>query len=133
MTTSPQMTARRYQDAQFATADRGRLLLLMFEGAHRFLVEAERGLAEVDLARFAAGLARAQAVIAELLHTLDFARGGEIAPRLEALYRFMLDHLLEASARRSARHVVEVRRILDVIAGAYREVAGRGAVGADAA
>jgi len=123
---SYQTSAGVYQQAQIATADRGRLLLLMFDGALRFLAQAEDGLRNDRLEDFAPPLARAQAVIAELLHTLDHKAGGEIAVQLDRLYRFMLEHLVEANMKRSVRHVEQVRRVLSIIADAYREVVAQG-------
>jgi len=115
-------SAAQYQTAQFSTADRGRLLVLMFDGGLRFLRSAEEGLRTDDVERFGNQLSRAQAVIAELLHTLDHKAGGEIAANLDGLYRFMLEHLVEANVRKSAEHVREVRRIFEIVAGAYREI-----------
>jgi flagellar protein FliS len=123
---SAQSSARQYQQAQFATVDRGQLLLMMFDGAQRFLVQAEHRLSTGDVAGFVTALGRAQAVIGELLSTLDHRRGGEIARNLDRLYRFLLDHLVEANVAKSARHVAEVRRILGIIGDAYREVLRNG-------
>jgi flagellar protein FliS len=123
---SYQTSAGVYQQAQVATADRGRLLILMFDGGLRFLAGAENGLRNDRLDEFSSQLARAQAVIAELLHTLDHKAGGEIAAQLERLYRFMLDHLVEANLQKSVRHVEQVRRVLSIIADAYREVVAQG-------
>ena len=123
---STQSSVRQYQQAQFATVDRGQLLLMMFDGADRFLGQAEQRLPADDVAGFVTALGRAQAVIAELLSTLDHQRGGEIAGNLDRLYRFMLDHLIEANLAKSVRHVVQVRRILGIIGGAYREVLRHG-------
>jgi flagellar protein FliS len=119
---SAQSSARQYQQAQYATVDRGQLLLMMFDGAQRFLAQAEQRLPADDVAGFVTALARAQAIIGELLSTLDHRRGGEIARNLDRLYRFMLDHLVEANLAKSARHVTQVRRILGIIGDAYREV-----------
>lgn len=128
-----QSTAQRYQQTQLATADRGRLLLLMFEGGLKFLSLARTGLEGGDLGRFAHNLGRAQAVIAELLHTLDHKAGGAIAADLERLYQFMLDHLVEANLKKSAGHVERVARILGVISGAYHEILHQGVPAVDAA
>ena len=126
-----QSTASQYQQAQIATADRGQLLVLIYEGGLRFLARAEKSLEEGDLAAFGHHLGRAQAIIAELLHTLDHKNGGEIASNLERLYRFMLEHLVEANLQKSPRHVADVRRILGIIAGAYREIVAQGKHRAD--
>ncbi len=123
---SAQSSARQYQQAQFATVDRGQLLLMMFDGGERFLSQAEQRLGGNDVPGFLQALGRAQAVIAELLSTLDHQRGGEIARNLDRLYRFMLDHLLEASVSKSGRHVGQVRRILGIIGSGYREILRNG-------
>jgi len=123
---SAQTSARQYQQAQFQTVDRGQLLLMMFDGGERFLSQAEQQLSGGDVPGFLQALGRGQAIIAELLSTLDHQRGGEIARNLDRLYRFMLDHLLEATVAKSGRHVGQVRRILGIIAGAYREVLRNG-------
>jgi len=125
--------AQRYQQTQVATSDRGRLLLLMFDGGLKFLAQARAGLEAGDLARFAHSLGRGQAVIAELMHTLDHKAGGEIAANLERLYTFMLDHLVQANLEKSVRHVEQVHRLLDIIAGAYREILQHGTPALDAA
>ena len=123
---SAQSSAQQYQQAQFATVDRGQLLLMMFDGAQRFLSQAEQRLPADDVTGFLTALGRAQAVIAELLSTLDHQRAGEIATNLDRLYRFMLDHLIEANVAKSVRHVGQVRRILGIIGDAYREVLRNG-------
>lgn len=123
---SAQSSARSYQQAQFQTVDRGQLLLMMFDGGDRFLSQAEQKLTGGDVPGFLNALGRAQAVIAELLSTLDHQKGGDIARNLERLYRFMLDHLLEANLNKSSRHVLQVRRILGIIGGAYRDVLRNG-------
>ena len=123
---SAQTSARQYQQAQFQTVDRGQLLLMMFDGGDRFLSQAEQKLGANDVPGFLHALGRGQAVIAELLSTLDHQRGGDVARNLDRLYRFMLDHLIEANLAKSARHVGQVRRILGIIGGAYREILRNG-------
>jgi flagellar protein FliS len=125
--------AARYTEAQVGSADPRQLLLLLFDGGLRFLRLAREALVAENATRFATNLSRAQAVIGELLATLDHARGGAIAGNLARLYEFMLMHLTEGNAQRSVRHVDEVIRLFDTIAGAYREVLTRPAPPADPA
>jgi flagellar protein FliS len=117
-----QQYASRYAAADVTVADRGRLLLLVFEGGNKFLRLTRDALAAGDVARFAENLARSQAIISELLATLDHQAGGAIATNLARLYDFMLFHLTEANARKSVRHVEQVMAIFGTIAGAYREI-----------
>ena len=65
---------------------------------------------------------RARLDDAELMHTLDHEKGGEIAANLERLYRFMLDHLVEANLEKDPRRLGRVRAMLGTIAGAYQEI-----------
>jgi flagellar protein FliS len=118
--------AGRYQQAQFATADRGQILLLMFDGGLRFLSQAEDALRANRMEEFVRQLGRAQAIIAELLHTLDHRAGGEVARQLDALYRFMLEHLVTANVQKSPRHVADVHRLLTTIADPFRQILADG-------
>jgi len=95
------------------------------EGGLSFLQRARAGLAAGDLAAFGQNLGRAQAIIAELLGTLDYEAGGTIARDLARLYDFMLVHLTEANARQSVRHVDEVLAVFGTIAGAYKQIIER--------
>ena len=116
---------RRYAQAQVSVVDREQLLLLVLEGGMKFLRLTRAALAAGDLPSFAEHLARAQAIISELLGTLDHEAGGEIAADLARLYDFMLFHLVEANAQRSVRHVDETIAVFDTILDAYRAILGR--------
>lgn len=117
--------AKRYAEAEVNVADRGRLLLLVFEGGIKFLRLTRDALAAGDVVRFGEYLGRSQAIISELLATLDHEAGGAIATDLARLYDFMLFHLTEANLRKSVRHVEQVMAIFGTVAGAYREILER--------
>ncbi len=78
-----------YQSVQVTTTDRGRLLLMMYEGAIKFLRQAKAGVEDNDINKFCRFLSKGQAIIAELMNTLDFEKGGSIAKDLDRLYDFM--------------------------------------------
>ena len=73
MTSSSQVGT--YRAVQATTAEPGQLLLMLFEGAVRFLTRAQRHLAAGEVAQFAQSVARAQAILAELSSSLDHAQG----------------------------------------------------------
>ena len=111
-----------YQAVQVTTSDRGRLLLMMYEGAIKFLRTSLVGLEEKDLAKFCRFLSKAQAIVAELMNTLDFEKGGTIAQDLDRLYDFMLFYLTEANLHRDAKKIEKTIELLDVIYSAYKEI-----------
>lgn len=119
-------TAQQYQNVEVQTADRGKVLLLVFEGGIKFLTLAENELRAGNLDSFVYNLGRAQAIITELLHTLNHEAGGTVARDLERLYRFGLEHLAEANLRKNPDNVAAVRRIIETIASGFREILADG-------
>jgi flagellar secretion chaperone FliS len=115
-----QQYANRYTQAQVTSVDRKQLLLL--DGGLTFLRRARAGLAAGNLNEYAENLRRAQAVISELLSTLDHEAGGQIAADLARLYEFMLFHLTEGNAKKSVQHLDDVERVLATVADAYHQI-----------
>jgi flagellar protein FliS len=101
-----------YANVQTTTADPVQIVFLLFDGAARFLRQAEAGLERGDGAAFAYKLSRAHAIIAELTGSLNREVGGEMAANLGRLYDFMLRHLTEGLCARSRPHVARVRELL---------------------
>lgn len=111
-----------YQSVQVTTTDRGRLLLMMYEGAIKFLKQSKAGLEANDMAKFCRFLSKSQAIIAELMNTLDFEKGGTIAKDLDRLYDFMLFYLTEANLHRDGKRITKVIGLIDTIYSAYKEI-----------
>ncbi len=113
---------KQYTNVHISTVDRGRLLLMLYDGCIKFLKHAKVGLETKDIPKFARYLSKAQAIISELMLTLDFEKGGEIARDLDRIYDFTLFYLTEANLEKSPIKVQKVIDLIDTIAGAYREV-----------
>ncbi|MFN4896971.1 MAG: flagellar export chaperone FliS [Pseudomonadota bacterium] len=111
-----------YQAVQITTTDRACLLLMMYEGAIKFLKQSKAGIEEKDIVKFCKYLGKGQAIIAELMNTLDFKQGGTIARDLDRLYDFMLFYLSEANLYRDGERVGRVIKLLDNIYSAFKEV-----------
>jgi flagellar secretion chaperone FliS len=76
-------TWNSYRQVAMQTAGPGQLILMLFDGAIRFLEQAQRGFAFEDPIQFNQtindNLLRAQAVISELNYSLNIQEGGELA------------------------------------------------------
>jgi flagellar protein FliS len=114
--------AKTYQSVQVTTTDRGRLLLMMYEGALKFLRQAKAGIKDNDVPKFCRFLSKAQAIIAELMNTLDFEQGGTIASDLDRLYDFMLFYLTEANLYRDSERIDRVIKLINTIYEAFKDV-----------
>jgi len=104
-----------YKINQFYTADRGTLLLMLYQGAMDFLKRAKAHLDQGQIAEKGMCISKAHAIIAELLSTLDFEVGGELSRSLEALYRFMMDQLMEAHLGNKAKPIEDVLALLSTL------------------
>ncbi|HEX8101405.1 MAG TPA: flagellar export chaperone FliS [Solirubrobacteraceae bacterium] len=96
---SPRSSAA-YQEAAVLTAPPERLVVMLYDGARRFLYQAAAAMREERHRDGLERLRRAELIIDELLCTLDLEAGGEIASNLQGLYVFFGRHLAEAGRER---------------------------------
>lgn len=89
----------QYQKTQVTTVDSGKLVVLLYEGAIKFLRKSQEGIAEKDIEERHNNLMRALDIIDELNNSLNFSQGGEIARSLRTLYDFMRGHLTSANIK----------------------------------
>lgn len=113
---------QQYNSIHITTVDRGRLLLMLYDGCITFLKHAKAGLENRDVPKFARFLSKAQAIISELMLTLDFEKGGDIARDLDRIYDFLLFYLTEANLEKNPMKIKRSIEIIETIAGAYREI-----------
>jgi flagellar protein FliS len=113
-----------YQQAQIGSANPVRIVILLYEGAIRFVHQAHQNFAAPATRGHALG--RAHRIVTELLSSLDHERGGEIAQNLSRLYDYVLDGMIRANvdgdlpALDSVLHVL--RELLEGFRGIEHEV-----------
>jgi len=94
-----------YRKTATTTASPGELVLMLFDGALRFMTAAEIGFQEENFARrnemIHNNLLRAQAIITELQATLNMEVGGEFSENLYRLYDFMQNQLSQANREKN--------------------------------
>jgi flagellar protein FliS len=110
---SPQMNAyQSYRQTQAETAAPGELVVMLYRGAARFAGSAVESIDAGNVPAAHNNLIRAQAIISELLETLDLERGGELARNLLQIYEYMNFRLVEANLRKDAAPAREVEALL---------------------
>ena len=115
----------QYLKTQVTSADGLRLIVLLYEGAIKFLLTAQEGIREKDVVKRHNHINRTLDIIAELKNSLNFSQGGEIAKSLNALYLFMQRHLTMANIENDAQKVQEVINILSSLKEAWETIASR--------
>src|SRR5829696_4663455 len=112
-----------YQQQSIMTAPPERLVVMLYDGAIRFLFQAGAAMREDARATALERLDRGEAIIDHLLATLDMS-AGEIAQRLEGIYVFSKRLLLEARMERDADKVDLVRGYLAELRESWAQIAG---------
>jgi flagellar protein FliS len=112
-----------YRQTQAQTAAPGELVVMLYRGAVRFVSSAIGAIECRDIEGAHTNLVRAQAIVAELLETLDLERGGDIAKRLVGIYEYLNHRLVEANLRKDAEPAREVEQHLRNLLPAWEEAA----------
>jgi flagellar protein FliS len=113
---------KQYKRTEITTADKGRLIVLLYEGAITFLVRAKDALAKQDFEAKCNFLNRAQDVITELNSSLNMNDGGDVAVNLRKLYNFMSEQLVKSKIKDDARLIEVVVDMLSSLLDAWRQV-----------
>lgn len=123
MATQYASTRSSYQRSAVLTASKGQLVVMLYDGAHRYLCQAAIAMAARDVGECHSRLRRAEHIIHHLQNTLDHEQGGEIADRLERLYLFCSRHLNEARIKRDPTRIEEVDKLLLELRDAWARIA----------
>ena len=112
-----------YKQQSILTATPGQLVVMLYDGCLRFLHQGAHAMRDGNLAEAGTRLARAEAIIDELLSTLDLEQGGVIASRLQGIYVFCVRHLIEARLERDADKIERVGELLSELRDSWAQVA----------
>jgi flagellar protein FliS len=102
-----------YKVNSVSTQSPGRLIVLLYDGAIKFLRQAIGEMQKQDWITKGKFINRAIAIIDELDACLDMEGGGEVAMNLRKLYDFVRRHLTEANSKRDPQRIQEVIQILE--------------------
>lgn len=114
---------QEYQNNNVETADGKELIIMLYEGAIRFLKLSKDNLESYrtyDKAN--TYILRAQDILTELMVSLDMEKGGEIAGNLMNLYVFMKKQLIEANIEKNATKVDSVILYLEELLSAWKKI-----------
>jgi flagellar protein FliS len=112
-----------YKQQSIMTATPGRLVVMLYDGAIRFLFQAAAAMRESVGATALERLDRGEAIIDHLIATLDMS-AGQIAERLEGIYVFSKRLLMEARLEKDAGKIDLVRGYLSELRESWAQIAG---------
>lgn len=112
-----------YQDAAVTTQSKGRLIVLLYDGAIKFMKLAIKELEAGSYEAKGRYISKAQDIINELNAVLDTEAGGEIAANLRKLYCFMSNRLSQANAKRDPQVIREVITLMEELNQSWKAIA----------
>ena len=104
---------QQYQYNSIMSASPERLVLMLFEGAIKFVKLARKAIEEKDIAGANENLTKAQDIIAELDRSLDMSY--DISQNLAGIYDFLYRRLVDANVKKDAE-------LLDVVESMLKEL-----------
>ncbi|GHV87213.1 flagellar protein FliS [Spirochaetia bacterium] len=119
-----------YRETRIKTASQGQLVIMLYDEAVKHL---DRGLellgvndsGKVDpgkIEKISKSILKTQEIITELMVSLDFDQGGDIARNLFSLYTWFNQELLEANVKRDVRRITVIRNMMNELRGAWAEI-----------
>jgi flagellar secretion chaperone FliS len=118
---NPYARPNAYRENAIMTASPEQLVVMLYDGAGRFLRQAEGSMLDGSWLQAGEKLSRAEAIIDELLATLDMD-AGEVADRLQSIYVFCKTSLIQARIERDSVRIDQVARLLGELREAWANV-----------
>jgi flagellar protein FliS len=111
-----------YLESRVLSADPIELVRLLYRAAMDAVRDARRRLEAGEVQQRAQAINKSSEVLLELMQSLDFERGGELAGRLAQLYEYMLRRLTEANFKRADAPLAEVLALLTTLSEGWAEL-----------
>jgi len=102
------------------TANPGQILIMLYEAAIRNVKKAIQCLDANDIAGKGQAIVKTHDIVNELLNTLNFDVGGQVARDLERLYGYMSEQLLQANLNNSKPPLESVLKNLETLLSAWK-------------
>jgi len=122
-----------YRETRIKTASQGQLVMMLYDEAVKSLDRALELLSldaggkknPGNIEKISKSVLKAQEIITELIVSLDFEQGGEIAKSLFSLYTWFNKELFEANIKHDIQRLTSVRNQLNELRGAWAEVVAK--------
>jgi flagellar secretion chaperone FliS len=115
--------AQAYYQTQIQSQSPLELVVMLYDGALRFLQVAADATRRNDLVAKRDGMSRSMAILSELQNTLNLQEGGEVALSLDRLYTYITGRLLDANVKKDPAPIDEAIRLLRPLRDAWAQIA----------
>jgi flagellar protein FliS len=110
-----------YKNNSVNYASKEQLLLMLLDGAVKFSKIGRQALVDKDIPKAHTNIVKTQDIFYELMATLDVTKGGEWAPKMLAIYDFIVRRLMDANIKKSVEIINEVIPLIEEIRDTWNE------------
>lgn len=114
--------ANAYFQTKVNTTDQGQLLIMLYDGALRYLAQAREKIVAKDYAAKGVLISRVIDIINELSASLNLEKGGSLATNLNNLYVLCTARLLQANLKLDLAALDSVVQIISGLRSAYAQI-----------
>jgi flagellar protein FliS len=114
--------ATTYTQMAVTTQNPGRLIVMLYDGAIRFLKQARIHIQNRNYPQKYTALVRAQDIVFELNASLNMELGGEITKHLRSIYTYVWANLNRVNTKNDIELLDRLIGILEDLAGAWRKI-----------
>lgn len=114
-----------YRESAVMTASPTQLVVMLYDGAGRFLRQTIALQEQGETVAAHAPLGRAVAIIEELLATIDVERGGDIAGQLQGIYVFILSELADQRLNADPAKITPLVTLLAELRESWAQIAAQ--------
>jgi flagellar protein FliS len=121
--TPPTASPQAYRENAVLSASPEQLVVMLYDGARRFLRQAGSAMLAKEIERAHNTLRRAEMIVAHLDGVLDYEEGGPIATQLHPIYVYCLTQMGRARLEQDASKLEEVSGLLGELRESWAEIA----------
>ena len=118
---NPNPYLKQYQKTQITTASPEKLLIMLYDGAIQYSLQAKIHLENKNISEAHTLLLRAQAIVTEFMSSLSFDPNPEVARNLYSLYDFIKYKLIQANIKHDPTMIDDAVDILKTLKSAWEE------------
>ncbi len=115
----------QYKETQVATANQGKLIVMLYDGAIKFLNIAIENMEPKTYDIANNNILKAADIVTELLVSLNMDEGGEVSKNLFNLYMYFKKRLLEANIQKDPEIIREVLKYLKDLRDAWDKISAK--------
>lgn len=115
--------SKQYKKNQIETASPKQLVVLLYEGAVKYIRLAELATEQGHMDKVNTHLIKAQDIVTELMSSLNHQNGeNTIASELETLYSYILNQLIQANLQKDSEKMSAMRHLMTELKEAWASI-----------